>query len=196
MTTNPNETTDQQFIESIKSKDSNGIRNFVASYSDMIFQVCLQYLPIKEDAEDLVQSIFITIIEKIDTFKSTSTLKTWIYRIAVNECLQQIRYRQRKRRFAFFSSVEDVTISTGIDQLPDIQLEEKERLKKLYNIIDSLPENQRTAFSLQNIQDLTHKEIAEIMDVSVSSVESLLFRARKKLKEKLKSPQDSDKKGI
>ncbi|MEM8907338.1 MAG: sigma-70 family RNA polymerase sigma factor, partial [Bacteroidota bacterium] len=100
--------------------------------------------------------------------------------------------KKRKKRLAFFQSLiglneQEDRIAGGADQHPGVQLEDKERAKVLFAAIDRLPEKQRVAFTLHKLEGLSYKEITEIMEVSLASVESLLFRAKQNLKKRLRT---------
>jgi RNA polymerase sigma-70 factor (ECF subfamily) len=161
-------------------------KNLYDQYVRMVFNLCLKYLQSIEDAEDLTQEVFITVFKSIHQFKGESKISTWIYKIAITKSLEFIRMKKRKKRFAFFQSIfsnekGEINISDVHFHHPGIQLENKERAAILFNAIDKLPENQKTAYILCKLEDLSYNEIAEIMKVTVPSVESLLFRAKQNL---------------
>jgi RNA polymerase sigma-70 factor (ECF subfamily) len=144
----------------------------------------------REDAEDVTQEIFITIHININEFREESSLSTWIYRIALNKCLEFIRKKDRKKRSGIFkwifSSDGERAIENHSDFMhPGIQLENQERAKVLFKAIELLPEQQKTAYILHKLEQVSYNEIASIMEVSLSSVESLLFRAKQNLKKHL-----------
>lgn len=155
-------------------------------HARMVFNLCLKYLQSIEDAEDVTQEVFITVFKSIHQFKGESKISTWIYKIAITKSLEFIRMKKRKKRFAFFQSIfsdekGEINISDVHFHHPGVQLENKERAAILFNAIDKLPENQKTAYFLCKLEDLSYNEIAEIMKVTVPSVESLLFRAKQNL---------------
>jgi RNA polymerase sigma-70 factor (ECF subfamily) len=143
-----------------------------------------------EDAEELSQDIFMEIIGSIKRFRKTSSLSTWIYRMTVNKSLNHLKKNRRRK---LFSSVEDFfhKRSTGAERIPDelstttTRLEDRERRELLNQSILSLPDNQRIAFTLSKYEGLSYQEIAEIMNLSISSIESLLHRAKLNLQKKL-----------
>lgn len=161
----------------------------VENYKDRIFNLCFGYLRNANEAEDLAQEVFIEIYNSIEKFKGNSSLQTWIYRIAVNETLQLIRKQKAQKRFGFLSSLfgqEDKLDSHYRENFhPGVALENKERSRVLFSAIDRLSENQRTAFLLSKIEGKSYQEIAEIMQTSISSIESLLHRAKSNLKKQL-----------
>lgn len=160
-------------------------------YGDRVHNTVLGFVQHQEDAEDLTQEVFIEIIQSIGKFEGGSRLYTWIYRIAVTKSLDHIKARQRKKRFAFLQSLfNDEGLDPKADKPhfdhPGVAMENKTHAQALFLAMEKLPEKQRTAFTLSKVEQLSYAEIAEVMQTSVSSVESLLFRARQQLQELLK----------
>ena len=165
----------------------------IDDYEQKVFATCISFIPNKEDAEDLAQEVFLEVFNSINKFKGDSKLSTWIYRITTNKCLEFIRKKSAKKRFAFMQSIAGNEIP--IDKTsyftefnhPGIVLENKERNETLFHAINKLPEIQRVVFTLHKIDGKSYKEISEIIKKSVSSVESLMFRAKKNLQELLEN---------
>ena len=181
---------EQHLVRDLKAKTERAFSDLVDSYQERVLNTCLGFVPNLQDAEDITQEVFLEIFRSIANFREEAQLSTWIYRIAVTKSLEFINYRKRKKRSAFFQSLiglEDRQAIAVSDQFnhPGIQLEDKERAKVLYDQIARLPENQRTAFTLHKVEGISHKEIAEVMNTSVSSIESLLHRAKKNLQKYL-----------
>jgi RNA polymerase sigma-70 factor (ECF subfamily) len=148
-------------------------------------------VPNKEDAEDIAQEVFLEVFKSISKFKGDSKLSTWIYRIATNKCLEFIRKKNTKKRFAFMQSImgneipfDKTSYFTEFNH-PGIVLENKEKSATIFKAINTLPETQRVIFTLAKIDGKSYQEIVEITGKSLSSVESVMFRAKKTLKEKL-----------
>ena len=167
---------------------SNDFQNIYNQYNILVYNVALHYLQNIEDAEEITQDVFIQLHQSLDKFKNNSSLKTWIYRITINKCLDFIKHKNSKKRFFIFgtksnSEIELVNVSNF--EHPGILMENKENAAILFKVINELTENQKTAFILSKLDGLSNPEISSIMDVSISSVESLIFRAKSSLKEKL-----------
>ena len=176
-----------ELILLIQKKDENAFRYLVETYNDKVFNTVLSFVQQAEDAEDICQEVFIEVYQSIDKFKNESKIYTWIYRIAVSKSLDHLKSKKRKKRFAFLQSLfGDEGISLAADKPhfdhPGVQLENKEHSKVLFYAISKLPEKQQTAFTLTKVEGLSYAEVSEIMQVSVSSVESLLFRANQNLR--------------
>ena len=157
-------------------------------YSVLVYNLALNYLQNIEDAEEITQDVFIQINNSLDKFQEKSSLKTWIYRITINKCLDYIKHKNSQKRFFIFgkkSQNEFELLNISNFEHPGILLENKEKATMLFGIINELVENQKTAFLLSKVEGLSNPEIATIMKLSVSAVESLLFRAKAILKERI-----------
>ncbi|WP_298304093.1 RNA polymerase sigma factor [Flavobacterium sp.] len=165
--------------------------DFIAIYNQykvLVYNVALHYLQNVEDAEEITQDVFVQVHNSLDSFKENSSLKTWIYRITINKSLDFIKHKNSVKRFFIFgkkSENEKELESLSNFEHPGIDLVNKENAAILFKVINELTENQKTAFILSKLDGLSNPEISEIMNVSISSVESLVFRAKTTLKEKL-----------
>lgn len=182
---------EQLFFKTVENDRDKAYLLLVDSYTSMVYNVCLNLLRNKEDAEDLTQEVFTSIYLSMDSFQGNSKLSTWIYSITLNKSKEFLRHKTRKKRFGLFTLLkndegESESNRTVEFNHPGIQLEDKERAEILFEAIDSLPENQRNAYILHKVEGVSYQEIAEILDLTVSSVESLMFRAKKGLQDKLK----------
>lgn len=157
-------------------------------YKVLVYNVALNYLQNIEDAEEVTQDVFVQIHESLHQFNKKSSLKTWIYRITINRSLNFIKHKASKKRFFVFGrkSNNELEISNLSNfEHPGVLLENKEKSAILFSVINELTENQKTAFMLSKLDGLSNPEISDIMQLSISSVESLIFRAKNGLKEKL-----------
>lgn len=174
-------------IEKIIEGDREAFKELYDKFSSRVNNTILGILQNTEDAEDVTQEVFLQIFKSIKNFKQDSTLSTWIYRITVNKAFEFIRSKKRKKRFAIVKSIfAKEEVEEPIDFIhPGIIEENRERGRVLLKAINSLSEKQKTAFVLNKIENLSYKEISEVMKLSLSSVESLIFRAKENLKKKL-----------
>ncbi len=166
---------------------------FYTSFKDLVFNLCLNYIQNREDAEEITQDVFISTYDKFSEFRQEAKLSTWLYRITINRCIDFERAKKRQKRFAFISSLfgnNNVLIfdPPSFDH-PGVQLEDREALKKIFEAINDLPENQKTALILLKIEGKSQAVTAEIMQISSKAVESLLQRAKKNLAKKLKNSE-------
>lgn len=177
-------------IKNLKKGNEYSFKEVVEQYKNKVVNTCYGLVYNKEDAEDIAQEVFIEVFQSIHKFKQDSSLSTWIYRISVNKSLDHLRKKNRKKRWGKLigistentSNFESFIIS---NQTPVTQFEDKERIEILRWAINSLPENQKISLTLFYNEELSYKEIAEIMRLSLSSIESLIHRAKKNLKELL-----------
>ena len=155
-------------------------------YADLVYTICLNYLQNSADAADATQEIFVKIYRNLASFKGNSSPKTWIYRISINYCKDVLKSKKRKHRLAYMRSLFAVseTLNNKIQSFdhPGIILEQKEATAALFKQINKLPANQKTALILSKIDGLSYQEVAQIMQKSPKSVESLVQRAKKNLK--------------
>ncbi|UII76770.1 RNA polymerase sigma factor [Flagellimonas sp. HMM57] len=178
----------KQFLEDLKKHKQSAYARLLDEYQGMVFNTCLSFVPNKEDAQDIAQEVFVEVYNSIKKFKGDSKLSTWIYRICVNKSLEFIRKKKTKKRFGFMQSITGNIIPIDKSSYfteynhPGVQLENKEMSELLFKAINKLPEAQKVVFILHKIDEMSYKEVSEITEKSVSSVESLLFRARKNLR--------------
>lgn len=141
----------------------------------------------EEEAKDMAQEVFIHVHQNIHKFKGESLLSTWIHRIAINKCLEEIRKKGRQKRSAHLEDISDPAIQNKAQDFfhPGIALEDKERAAILFQAIEKLPDQQQTAFTLSKVEHLSYEEIGKVMEKSLSSVESLIHRAKQNLRKLL-----------
>lgn len=158
----------------------------------MVYNLCLHYVHSAEDAEELTQDVFIKVHQKMEGFRKDAQIKTWIYRITINTCLDFIKAQNRKKRSGFMTGLfsskteeERPELSHAIH--PGVQLERQESLGQLMNWIHELPTTQQTALILTKIEGMSQKEASETMKISTKALESLLQRAKKNLKQRIEN---------
>jgi RNA polymerase sigma-70 factor (ECF subfamily) len=180
---------DFEIVNRIKSGEEDAFRQLVEDQQNFVLNTCLRFVHVTEIAEDITQEVFIEVYKSINSFRGDSKLSTWIYRIAVTRSLDYLKMMKRKKRFTKLKSIfgddgESIEISSNAS-IPDGKIENEGRIKILNWAMDSLAENQRVAFTLSKYEEMSYKEIAEIMGTTVSAVESLIHRAKSNLKKKL-----------
>ena len=179
-----------ELIALLKKKDRRAFKEIVETWQDMVFNTAIGFLQNAEDAEDTAQEVFMQVYESVASFKEESKLSTWIYRITVSKCLDHVRKKKRKKRFAFLQSLygknENLLIDPPDFFHPGVKAENKENAAVLFKAIEKLPENQKIAFVLNKVENLSYREIGDVMNVSESAVDSLLQRAKKNLQTTLK----------
>ena len=182
--------TEQELIYGLRHGDEPAFKELVARFQDKVFNTALGLLQHHTEAEDISQEVFIQVFHSIKQFKGDASLSTWIYRITVTKCLGHLRSKKRIKRFGIFSSLFNdhnlPVYEPGDFNHPGVIKENKEDAALLFKMINLLPENQRTAFVLNKLEDLSYAEIAAVLNTSESAVDSLLQRAKQNLRKKLK----------
>ena len=173
-------------IEDLKRGDEAAFKTIVDTYQNMIYNTCLSIVKSEEDAEDLAQEVFVQVYQSISSFKGESKLSTWLYRIATTKSLDHERKKKRKKRFGFVKSIfgddNQPEINPPDFNHPGVVLDKKENAAILFKAVDQLPENQKIAFILNKVEGLSYQEISDIMETTVSAIESLLHRAKNNLR--------------
>ena len=175
-----------ELIQELRKGDEQAFKTLVETYQDMVFNTAIGIVQNAEDAEDVAQEVFIRIFRSINSFKGESKLSTWIYRITTSCALDLIRSRKSKKRFAFlqrlFGAGNEPIYEVHDFYHPGVAIDQKENASKLFKAISQLPENQKVAFTLHKLEDLSYQEISEVMQTSISAVESLMHRAKQNLR--------------
>jgi RNA polymerase sigma-70 factor, ECF subfamily len=181
---------ESDIVARLRNGDDEAFREVVEKYQVLVLNCAYRFLRNKESAEDLTQEVFMEVFESVHAFRAESRLSTWIYRIAVTKSLNKLKALKRKKRFAVLVSVAD---EGGLaDRLPDSdsaspeqEMENRERREVLDWALEKLPDNQRIAFTLSKVEEMSYEEIAGVMNASIPAVESLIHRAKENLRKKL-----------
>lgn len=180
---------DSELVTKLKNADEQVYRQLVLQYQDKIFNTCISLVKNAEDADDLTQEVFIEIFRSIHKFREDSLLSTWIYRIAVNKSLEHLRRMKRKKRAGiltwFNKKDQDMNQKATDFNHPGAQLENEEQSRILFRAVEKLPESQKIAFTLHKLEGLSYEQIAAVMQKTLSSIESLMHRAKKNLRKEL-----------
>ena len=183
--------TEEQIIQGIRNGDEAAFKELVNNYQELVINVCNSFLHNKDDALDVSQDVFIKAYHSIGNFRGQSRISTWLYRIAVNQSLNYIRDRKRKN---IFSNLDVLFNNPGSDPVENIEddndnatqkMERQERKDLLFRAIQKLPKKQRIALTLNKLEELPYREVAEIMDITVSETGVLINRAKKTLQKKM-----------
>jgi RNA polymerase sigma-70 factor, ECF subfamily len=176
-------------IERCAAGDELAAADLVALHQRMVYGLALHLLGDRDEALDLSQEVFLRVFRTIARFRGQSALRTWIYRIVINQARNRQRWWRRRHRSAQVSLDEHLQHfgdmeSTG-DALPDRLLASKETAAFIWQALDRLPFDQRTALILREIDGLRYEEIAFSLGVAVGTVKSRLTRARQALRAEL-----------
>ena len=178
---------DHELVIKIKSGDQDAFRQLFEQYQHLVFNISYRMSGNQKEAEDITQDVFVKIYHAIGKFRGDAKLSSWIYRIAVNTCLK----RERRKKLENWISLEflfqekEKSPPVSPEKSPDQQIEIAEKEQIVQKAIQSLPERQKTALILHRYENLSYEEIATVMEISLSAVESLLHRAKDNLTKKL-----------
>jgi RNA polymerase sigma-70 factor (ECF subfamily) len=170
--------------------EEDACAELVAEHQRMVVQLAVNLLGDRDEAMDLSQEVFLRVFRTIHRFRGHSSLRTWIYRIAVNQARNRHRFWRRRHRADQVSLDQHVAahgelVSTG-EARPDRMLARKELAARLQSALDHLPFDQRTAVILREVDGLSYEEIAYSLGVAVGTVKSRLTRARQALRAELR----------
>lgn len=177
-------------LSQIAKGNEKALRDLYENYSVNAYNTIISYTQDAEDAEEILQDVFITIHNSAAKFNFKSKIGTWIYRISVNKSLDFLRKKNAEKRKGIFTSLYkkdsgEIKIDSPDFNHPGVKMENKEDAQYLFKVIETLPEKQKTAFILTQIEDLPYKEAAKVMDVSSKAIESLVQRAKINLRKGL-----------
>lgn len=161
--------------------NTTSFRNDVLPVKDKLFRLALRITLNREDAEDIVQDTLVKVWRELQHDAQIDNIEAFSLTVCRNLCLD-LKEKKEKKNIQFDEQMHD---RPDISPLPSERMEKDERLTQLHRLIDSLPEKQRTAVQLRDIEGRSYKEIADIMQISESDVKVNIFRARKKIKDSL-----------
>ena len=177
-------------VQRCATGEESACAELVADHQRMVLQLAMNLLGDRDEALDLSQEVFLRVFRTIYRFRGQSSLRTWIYRIAVNQARNRHRFWRRRHRADQVSLDQHIAthgelLSSG-DSKPDRMFAQKELAERLQRALDHLPFDQRTAIVLREIDGLSYEEIAFSLGVAVGTVKSRLTRARQALRLELR----------
>lgn len=172
-----------------QSGDLVAFEELVTLYEKKVYNLAYRMIGNRDDAADLAQEVFIKVFRSLGRFRSDSSFSTWLYRVARNTCLDQLR----RRRPATVSLDEPLDTGEGVlpRQLeggrgnPEKALERRELMDNLQALFATLPDEYRLALILRDLHGLSYEEISAVLECSLGTVKSRIHRARQEMKEKL-----------
>jgi len=174
----------------IYHNNDRAINQFVRTYQSFIIHTALRFLKNYDDADDVAQEVFIKALNSLPKFKRQSSLKTWLYKITVNMCQNELRKKKFVSIFSFGknndSNEDDYFDVSSNDPKPDSVLEFKESEALFVKAYKKLPEKQRETFILRYFEEMPYEEISKLLGTSVGGLKANYFQAIKKITEELK----------
>lgn len=182
-------TAESTLIERGKAGDEDACAEIVSLHERMVFSLALHILGNREEAMDLSQEVFLRVFRTLGSFRGQSALKTWIYRIVVNQAKNRQRWWRRRHRSEQLSLEEHLQhvgdLASTSQPWPDRLLVNKENAARLWRALDTLSFDQRTALILREIDGLRYDEMAFSLGIAIGTVKSRLTRARQALRAEL-----------
>jgi RNA polymerase sigma-70 factor (ECF subfamily) len=175
---------DIQLIEQCRGGNFNNFRKLVELTSPFAYSVAFRMLGNEDQAKDVVQETMVTIWQKLKKIKTAEVYKTWIYRIVVNKCYDEMRKRKRNPEFVTDDHTWEL-ISNRISVGPSLSLENGETSRIISILTETLSKKQKAVFVLSDLEGMSNDEISEITGISKSSVKANLYHARRSISEKV-----------
>jgi RNA polymerase sigma-70 factor (ECF subfamily) len=173
---------DAGLVERYLAGDTAAFDEIMVRYERQIYRICYRFVDNREDAMDLAQEVFIKAFEHLATFRRESSLKTWLYRIAMNHCINHVK--KHSQEFV------EVTEYTGsVHSRVQDQLEEREQREHFRRLVKLLPPKQKAILEMRINEQLSYEEIAKISGRSISTIKASVFFALEKLRKLVKDPE-------
>jgi RNA polymerase sigma-70 factor (ECF subfamily) len=176
---------DAELLVRVAQGDDAAFTELVERHQRRLLGLCHRMLGRRDEAEEAVQEVFLKVYRKAGSYRPRGKVYTWIYRIATNHCLNQLRRRKIVRFIGLESAAED---DDGWrlepeDEAPgpEAALEARRRWRRTRRVIDALPQSQRSVLILVKFEGLSYREAAEVLAITESAVESRLFRAMRRI---------------
>jgi RNA polymerase sigma-70 factor (ECF subfamily) len=181
---------EKQLVERLIKGDPGAFREFVEAYKKRIYGLAFELTRNHADAEDVSQSVFIKVFRSIGTFQRDARLNSWLYRITVNAALDHLRKRsffpeEKARTLPDRFADESVSRSSAPPEDPGPKAEAVLMRRKIDEALDRISDREKTVFLLRHYHDLSLREIADALGLTIGSVKSYLFRSIKKLQKEL-----------
>ena len=177
---------EKSLVERASKGDPSAFNRLLERHEGRMYAVALRMCGNREDAQDCLQEAMLRIYRAIVGFKGQSSFGTWVYRITMNTCLDELR-RKKNRQNTSLDSLLDMGWSPSDDQnAPESHAMRAETRRALNAAIAELPEDMRAAVVLRDIQGFAYDDIARMLEINVGTIKSRISRGREKLREKLK----------
>lgn len=176
-----------ELLAKVAQGDRTAFKALFDSHSSYVYNVCYRMLGNAADAEEISQDVFLTLWQKAKSVRGDAKISTWLHRVAINK---SINHRKRGGVFSRIKQImsidtEEVSLAEQLPapeaERPDMKLETREAGEQLASLMAELPDRQREIYLLHKLEGLSYKEISEEMELSLSSVESLMHRAKQNL---------------
>jgi RNA polymerase sigma-70 factor, ECF subfamily len=186
---------ESELILRLRARDLAAFEELVAHFERPVYALCFRLLGDAEEARDAAQETFLKVYKGLGGFRAESGLKTWIYRIAINQAMNQQRWWRRRHRDETVSldisrGESDTTLGgslPGKSISPEAQAIASERERRIIKALGEIKQEYRVALILREIEELSYEEIAETLSVSIGTVKSRIARGREELRRRVKN---------
>lgn len=168
---------DLYYVNKVKAGDFRAFSEIVSRYKNKIFNIVFRVVENREDAEDLTQEVFIKVFKSIDKFREQAEFSTWLYRVAYNTTISEVR--KRKLNFVSLDNTQNVDVSEPMENSET--LDKEKQIELLNQALKTIMPDDAFMVSLFYMENKSMNEIADIFDISLSNVKVKLYRIRKKL---------------
>ena len=179
------EQNEQKLIARASGGDPAAFNQLMAMHEKRMYAVALRMFATREDAQDCLQEAMLRVYRAIGSFKGQSSFSTWVYRITMNTCLDELRRKKNRPNTSLDNLLDQGWSPSDGDNAPERSAIQSETRAQLAGAIRELPEDMRSAIVLRDVQGYSYDEIAQILDVNVGTIKSRISRGREKLREKL-----------
>lgn len=179
---------DEELAQRAADSDLNAFEELIKRYEKNIYRLAFRITGHRENAEEVMQDIFVCIFKNLKSFRGDSSFKTWLYRVATNSALMNLRVNKKFAETTSNDTVDSDSTVYSVSAWPDTPeaLYEREELSEfIQSCVDSLEEKYRTVFILRDVEGFSTQETADILNISLPAVKSRILRARLKLRELL-----------
>jgi len=184
---------DSELVERAQEGEREAFQTLVERYQEKVYSICYGKVKDEQDAKDVSQDVFVKVFRYIENFNRESSFYTWLYRIAVNTSIDYLRKQSRRKEVDYDDKIQTddeveghellMPSKLGID--PDRELGRKELREKMLEALETLSEKHRTILTLREVEGLSYKEMAEVLEISKGTVMSRLYHARQYFQEAL-----------
>ncbi len=181
---------ENELIEKSVNGDLQAFEELIEPYQQKVYNLCYRMIGNSHDAVDLSQEVFLKVYKALKKFRKDSSFSTWLYRITMNTCTDELRKRKKQKRVISLERIEDAGMGIAETESdgnsPEFELSRKESRYEIVSAINKLSYKFKAVIVLKDLHGFTYKEIADIQKCSVGTVKSRLSRARNYLKDILK----------
>ncbi len=192
--------TDTQLVEEFLKGNEQAYEKLFSRYSDKVYSLATRMTRNQEDAEEVVQDVFVTVFRKLKGFEGKSSFSSWLYRVTVNASLMKLRKKKQDQSTSFDDVFPDkdnnIALRVGEEEHADVIAQKKQAMEQIQDAISKLPDDYRPVYILRDIDGLTSQEVGKILNLSIPAVKSRLHRSRLMLRRKLAAFYNEYRSGV